>query len=181
MQHILSGKLRVILFIALVNISFTTVESATLMKEDYSCMPCGQSCDKVVYLKEGSCPHCRMPLVKRSGIWFKSIEPSEICAYIRKNPKVILLDVRTKAEFEGQVEPELGTLNHAINIPVQELESKISLLAAYKDREIIVYCSRSHRSPRASYILNQHGFEKVINLAGGMRMVQDNSCKTQKQ
>jgi len=44
-------------------------------------------------------------------------------------------------------------------LPVQELEAKIELLAAYKDKEIIVYCSRSHRSPMASYIITQNGFK----------------------
>ena len=120
-----------------------------------------------------------MPLVKKSEIRFKNIEPSELCAYIRENPQTVLLDVRTKAEFEGKVEPELGSLKHAINIPIQDLESKISQLTNYKNREIIVYCSRSHRSPQASYILNQKGFRRVINLAGGLSMMKDNSCKVQ--
>ncbi|WP_305364063.1 rhodanese-like domain-containing protein [Daejeonella sp.] len=117
--------------------------------------------------------------MKKSTINFKTIEPSEICNYISRNPKVILLDVRTKDEFEGRAEPRLGRLKNAINLPIQELEAKIALLAAYKEKEIIVYCSRSHRSPRASYILMQNGFKKVTNMAGGMSVMRDNSCKVQ--
>lgn len=179
MQKIFSAKLNYLLIIAIALLStgFNVELRASFPDDEYACLPCGQSCDKTVYSNVGSCSHCHMPLVKKSGIRFKNIEPSEVCAYIRVNPKIILLDVRTKAEFEGKVEPELGTLKHAINIPVQELESKIALLTAYKDREIIVYCSRSHRSPRASYILNQNGFTKVINLSGGMSMMRDSACK----
>jgi len=92
---------------------------------------------------------------------------------------VILLDVRTKDEFDGNIEPKLGRLKNAINLPIQELEAKIELLAGYKDKEIIVYCSRSHRSPMASYILTQNGFKKVTNMAGGMSVMRDNSCKVQ--
>jgi len=62
---------------------------------------------------------------------------------------------------------------------VQELEKDISTLAPYKDREIIVYCSHSHRSPRASYILTQNGFSNVTNMAGGMSVMKDTSCMKQ--
>jgi rhodanese-related sulfurtransferase len=56
---------------------------------------------------------------------------------------------------------------------VQELESRISELKKYKDKEIIVYCSHSHRSPRASYMLTQNGFNKVTNMLGGMSVWKD--------
>jgi len=168
-----------ILVIAFAVMSFTPVSTSFSKKEEYSCTPCGQSCDKAVYPEKGICSHCQMPLVKKSSINFKTIEPSEVCNYISKNPKVILLDVRTKEEFEGRVEPGFGRLKNAINLPIQELEANIGLLSAYKDKEIIVYCSRSRRSPRASYILTQNGFKKVSNMAGGMSVMKDISCKVQ--
>jgi rhodanese-related sulfurtransferase len=90
---------------------------------------------------------------------------------------VVLLDVRTREEFEGSASPDFGTLENAINLPVQELEAKWSSLSALKNREIIVYCSHSHRSPLASYILTQHGFTNVTNMAGGMSVMTDNSCR----
>ena len=65
-----------------------------------------------------------------------------------------------------------GTKN-AINIPVQELEKRMNELEKYKDKEIIVYCSHSHRSPRASYMLTQNGFKKVTNMLGGMSVWKD--------
>ena len=167
------------LFIAIGSLSFTSSTTSFTINDEYSCTPCGQSCDKEVHLAAGICTHCNMPLVKKSSINFKTIQPSEICDYISKNPKVILLDVRTNVEFEGRAEPNLGRLKNAINVPIQELEEKIGTLAAYKDREIIVYCSLSRRSPRASYILTQNGFKKVTNMAGGMSMMKDNSCKVQ--
>ncbi len=41
-------------------------------------------------------------------------------------------------------------------------------LSKYKKSEVIVYCSHSHRSPRASYILGTHGFTNVKNMSGGV-------------
>lgn len=146
-------------------------------KDEYSCTPCGQDCDKKIFNEPGQCPGCHMKLVKKNSIHFKTIQPAEICRYIKDHPGVVLLDVRTKEEFEGKADPDFGTLNNAINIPVQELESKMSALEAYKDKEIIVFCSHSHRSPRASYMLTQNGFKNVTNMAGGMSVLKDDSCK----
>lgn len=144
--------------------------------ETYQCMPCGQPCDKDIYPGPGKCTSCHMDLVKKSAVRFKTIQPAQLCNYIAKNPGVILLDVRTKEEFEGKVEPELGRLKNAVNIPIQDLETRINELAKYKGKEIIVYCSRSHRSPRASYILNMNGYRRVINMEGGLSMLKDKKC-----
>lgn len=151
------------------------VASAT--KEIYQCIPCGYDCDKQVYDKAGQCPSCHMELVKQNSIVFKTIEPSEICVYIKSHPNVVLLDVRTKEEFEGKAEPNFGTLKNAINLPIQEFDTKLNSIDSLKDKEIIVFCSHSHRSPRASYLMNQNGFTNVTNMAGGMSVLKDNSCK----
>ena len=120
--------------------------------------------------------HCNMKLVDRKTIRFGSVKPTELCDYIRKHPDVVLLDVRTKEEFEGKADPNFGTLKNAININVEELESKISSISHLKKKEIIVFCSHSHRSPRAAYILNQNGFNNVKNMGGGMSVMQDHTC-----
>ena len=155
----------------------TTEQDSLTKQKSYSCTPCGENCDKAIHSLGGTCTTCQMPLVKRSTINFKTIQPSEICDYIAKNPEIVLLDVRTKQEFEGKAEPNFGKFKNAINLPVQELESKVILLNAYKDKQIIVYCSHSRRSPRASYILSQNGFKNVTNLAGGMSVRNDMNCK----
>ena len=151
-------------------------QTITAIAEQYQCLPCGQDCDTEVYTKPGKCVHCHMELVKKSTVTFKNISPSEICGYIQKHPNVVLLDVRTKEEFEGKADPNFGTLKNAINIPVQELQNKISTISELKNKEIIVYCSHSHRSSTASYLLTQNGFKNVTNMSGGMSVMKDNSC-----
>jgi rhodanese-related sulfurtransferase len=152
-------------------------QSSMKNKEDYQCTPCGQDCDKEIYTKPGKCTHCQMALVKTSTIHFKTIQPSEICKYIQNHPNVILLDVRTKEEFEGKAEPNFGTLKNAINLPIQDFKLNLSSLNRFKNKNIIVYCSHSHRSPQASYMLTQNGFTNITNLAGGMSVLNDSSCK----
>jgi rhodanese-related sulfurtransferase len=167
-----------LVFIAVLSISCILFFSAKpSISEDYKCLPCGQECDNTVHKESGKCSVCSMPLVKASTITFKTIEPDKICDYIKEHPTTILLDVRTKEEFEGKANPNFGSLQNAINIPIQELEQRTSELDKFKNREIIVYCSHSHRSPRASYMLTQHGFSNVINMAGGMSVLPDGKCK----
>lgn len=158
---------------------FTGSGFAQEVREIYQCMPCGYDCDAATYHKPGQCPHCNMQLVRKSGITFKSVKPSEICGYIEAHPNVVLLDVRTKEEFEGKISPQLGTLKNAINIPVQELESRLLSIAHLKNKEIIVFCSQSHRSPRASYLLTTNGFVNVTNMEGGLSVMEASSCKTE--
>jgi rhodanese-related sulfurtransferase len=145
--------------------------------EQYQCLPCGQDCDAKVYDKAGKCSGCGMELVKKNTINFKTIQPGEICNYINTHPAIVLLDVRTKEEFEGKADPNFGTLKNAINIPIQELANRVPEIESLKNKEIIVFCSHSHRSPRASYLLGQNGFTNVTNMAGGMSVLKDNSCK----
>jgi rhodanese-related sulfurtransferase/DNA-directed RNA polymerase subunit RPC12/RpoP len=145
--------------------------------EKYQCLPCGRDCDKAVFDKPGECTHCHMQLVKSATVTFKSIRPTTICDYIKANPKAILLDVRTKDEFEGKTDPNFGTLKNAINIPIQQLDERFSELEKYKGQTIVVYCSHSHRSPQAAYLLGQKGFKNVINMSGGMSEVTAKDCK----
>jgi rhodanese-related sulfurtransferase/DNA-directed RNA polymerase subunit RPC12/RpoP len=149
-------------------------QSAT---EIYKCVPCGRDCDGETYTSPGTCPHCGMELVKASTIHFATVAPGEVCNYIAQHPNTVLLDVRTKEEYDGKANPDYGTLKGAINIPIQELPNRLTELASYKNKEILVYCSHSHRSSRASYLLTQNGFMHIVNMAGGMSVLTDSKCK----
>jgi len=137
---------------------------------EYVCMPCGQDCDNTEYDKPGTCSHCNMELVLKKSITNGSVKPSDLCDFISKKgaANVILLDVRTPEEFNGKAEENYGRLKNAINIPIQELNTRMAELDKYKGQEIVVYCSHSHRSPRASFMLTQYGFKKVSNMLYGM-------------
>lgn len=101
---------------------------------------------------------------KDANFGYKNITPEEAMAMISASEDVILLDVRTRAEFDG----ELGHIEGAINIPVQELERRLGEIEKYRGRKIIVYCRSGNRSRRASRILVEHGFKNVYNMVGGI-------------
>lgn len=167
------GTLAVLSTLCVQSCSNANSTEETVAKADttkYVCMPCGRSCDSTVYDAPGSCKSCNMNLVDKATVHIKTIAPGAICDFIAEKGKenVVLLDVRTTEEFDGAAPDKFGRLAGAINIPVQLLEKKWEELNPYANKEIIVYCSHSHRSPMATYMLMQHGFTKITNMEYGM-------------
>jgi rhodanese-related sulfurtransferase len=155
-----------ILINLLIAISFFAADAQTV---EYVCTPCGNSCDNKIYLKPGTCSACNMKLVEKSALKFKNLSAQEFCSHISNNPNAILLDVRTEGEFKGTAfRSTYGHFKNAININVEDLEARMKELDKYKDREVLVYCSHSVRSPRAAMMLTQKGFKQVTNMSGGV-------------
>ncbi|GAB3505884.1 rhodanese-like domain-containing protein [Emticicia fontis] len=66
-----------------------------------------------------------------------------------------LVDVRSPGEFSS------GTVKGAINIPLDKVSSQLS---KFKDKKnIVVFCQSGNRSGMAKNILEQSGFQNVIN------------------
>ena len=77
---------------------------------------------------------------------------------VPKDGSVTLLDTRTKEEFQ------LGHLENAINIPVDDIRD--NLMKIPKDKPVYVVCQTGLRSYIACRILSQNGYD-CYNLAGG--------------
>ncbi len=73
--------------------------------------------------------------------------------------KTILVDVRHPYEFKR------GTIEGAINIPVDDLRNRINEIP--KDKNVIIFCKQGLRGYIAYKILKQKGFENIKNLSGG--------------
>ncbi len=171
--------MKTLLLFGLFAFTFNSLVAQNKGKE-FVCMPCGSACDKVVHSKPGSCPSCHMKLVEKTALHFENLSTEEFCERIAANPTdILLLDVRSKGEFEGTaMRTTYGHFKNAININVEELEGRMNELTKYKDREILVYCSHSVRSPRAAMMLNENGFKNVKNMDGGVSTlhVTGNNC-----
>jgi len=89
---------------------------------------------------------------------------SEISVHLLKSrleegDNVFLLDVREPYEYR------IANLNGHL-MPLGHLQSKFSELD--RTREIVVYCHHGSRSAFAVQFLKNQGFEKVLNLVGGI-------------
>ena len=93
---------------------------------------------------------------------YKNIDKIKLNKMINSEDDILLLDIRTKEEFEEQSIPK------AINIPLSTLLFNISEIEEYKYKSVIVYCRSGHRSITACSLLSMEGFEKLYNLEKGI-------------
>lgn len=78
------------------------------------------------------------------------------------SPSDLLLDVRTKEEFEK------GHIPNALNIPVDSIRERIGELD--KNKRIYIYCWGGQRGYLAQRILKQNGYNLLSNMSGGYQI-----------
>ena len=72
----------------------------------------------------------------------------------------LVIDVRSADEYAA------GHIKHAINIPLEQLESRLDEINAYKDKNVVLYCNTGNRSGKALDLLKQKGFNLLMNAPG---------------
>ncbi len=96
---------------------------------------------------------CNILSGKMKPLYWRELKDADIS-------KVSLIDVRTPEEFA------MGTINGAINIPVDDIRERLSEIPA--DKPVWLFCGVGLRGYLASNILRAHGYEEVRNLVGGI-------------
>ncbi|MCM8747044.1 rhodanese-like domain-containing protein [Thermomicrobium sp. CFH 73360] len=86
------------------------------------------------------------------------VTPAE--AHARQQSGALIIDVREPHEWRA------GHIPGARLVPLDELPARLSELDP--NRELILVCRSGNRSAYATMILQQAGFTRVANLAGGM-------------
>ncbi|MFU8895944.1 MAG: rhodanese-like domain-containing protein [Gammaproteobacteria bacterium] len=90
----------------------------------------------------------------------KEMTPVQFKARAETGWAPILLDVREAWELA------IARLDEAAHIPMGEVPARLAELD--RDRDIVVLCRSGGRSAQVAGFLEQQGFEKVWNLAGGI-------------
>ncbi len=88
------------------------------------------------------------------------ISAEELHDMFQREKNFVLLDVRAPLEFED------SHIEGAVNIPVADLRTRYNELIP--SETMVLICSSGNRSSLGSSILKQHGFDDVLNVAGGM-------------
>ena len=91
----------------------------------------------------------------------RRITTAELAAWLNdaSRPAPLLLDVRTRAEFE------VSHLQRATHV---EPDTPASTVRAGKDRTVVTYCSVGYRSGAFAKKLTDAGFKNVVNLEGSI-------------
>lgn len=90
----------------------------------------------------------------------KGVELDTIMNDKTEKEQYLVIDVREKHEYEA------GHVRYAINIRLNDIENRLSDIADFKDKNIIVICRSGRRSMAAAKILQKNGFKKLFNADG---------------
>ncbi len=93
---------------------------------------------------------------------YKDITVQEAKSMIDNNKDILILDVRTEAEFAQ------GHLVGAINIPHFDIEDRYKELDVDNNKSIITICTMGGRSRLAAESLSKLGFTNIHNMVGGL-------------
>ena len=91
-------------------------------------------------------------IVKQRGM----ANEDQVKSAMQKGAKVI--DVRSPQEYAS------GHLPMAINIPVSELEERVTQLAPDKEQSLLLHCASGMRSGHGKSILERLGYKQVLNV-----------------
>jgi rhodanese-related sulfurtransferase len=78
----------------------------------------------------------------------------------KKDPDLVVLDVRTPAEFAA------GHVPGARNVSHDQLAAKLGELSSFKDKQVVLYCRSGRRTALAVQTLRDAGFTRLLHLRG---------------
>ena len=104
------------------------------------------------------------------------ISPVQVKQLLYEKEDIILIDVRTSAEFTG----ELGHISGALLRPLQEIEEWHTEFSEKKENRFIMVCRSGNRSRVATKYFQDRGYENIQNMSGGMRAWNELSFPTEK-
>jgi len=90
----------------------------------------------------------------------KEMTPAEFVARAADEPAPLLLDVREAWELA------IAAVEGATHMPMDEVPDRLGELTP--ERDIVVLCRSGVRSAQVARFLEQRGFDRVWNLAGGI-------------
>ncbi|WP_260292071.1 VTT domain-containing protein [Sedimenticola hydrogenitrophicus] len=89
---------------------------------------------------------------------------AELNDRLEKGEPLLLLDVRSDADYRG----ELGHIAGSRNIQLEALEARLTELADYQEQPVALICTTDRRSKKAAQILAGQGFADLHVVTGGM-------------
>ena len=91
----------------------------------------------------------------------ESVSQADLLARLgRKDPDLVVLDVRTPAEFAAGHVPGARNISHDL------LASRLAELAPLRDKQVVLYCRSGRRTLLAADVLHAAGFTRLAHLEG---------------
>ncbi|MFD1548037.1 rhodanese-like domain-containing protein [Nonomuraea guangzhouensis] len=90
------------------------------------------------------------------------IDAASARSLIATNPDVLVVDVRTPAEFES------AHIDSAINLPLDQVDAHLRRIVTDAGGRMLLICQSGNRAERARTALSDAGLSDVVVLDGGM-------------
>jgi rhodanese-related sulfurtransferase len=87
------------------------------------------------------------------------VTPQRLASQLSRPDPPFVLDVRAPREWTP------SRIDRSANIPLNHLTERLDELPT--SRQIVVYCAAGYRSSIAASLLQLHGFDNIVELAGG--------------
>lgn len=105
-----------------------------------------------------------LSLLLLAGAAFADVTPigaDKAAAKLKKDPKIVVIDLRTPKEFAA------GHIKGAININMQDKDFSTKLGKLDRKKTYLMHCRSGGRSSASLPVWKRLGFENVLHLASG--------------
>lgn len=92
------------------------------------------------------------------------LSSGELKQRLERHDDIVVLDVRPAADFDG----ELGHIDGALNIPLDQLQQRLAELEPHRDHPVAVICRTNRMSAEAVGLLRDAGFRQALLVDDGM-------------
>lgn len=95
---------------------------------------------------------------------YRKLSPPVAYEMMRDSPGVLVLDLRSPQQFNGQT----GHIRQAKNIPLARLPYRLLEIITFREDTVLIYCEVDECAEKATGVLAASGFENVVLIDGGI-------------
>jgi rhodanese-related sulfurtransferase len=96
--------------------------------------------------------------------YVRDLPPADFHDYLQQRGDAFIVDTRQAVEWNDG----FGHLDNAVQIPLEDLETRLGDLPTDKNRPIIVYDQLDVRSATAAHRIAALGYREVVTMQGGL-------------
>ncbi len=93
-------------------------------------------------------------------MFIKEVNSNELNQWLKENPQILLVDVRSSQEMAQ------ASIPNGKPLPLSLLPLRINEIPT--DKKVVFYCRSGARSAQACTYMAQQGYDNVYNLQGGI-------------
>ena len=119
-------------------------------------------CFPLAYLLSSACSTKKDPNVTNQDFQFTNLNAVDSAKFLNENPKVVVLDIRTPAEFIQ------GHIPNALNIDYKADNFEMELGKLDRNTTYLMHCRSGRRSSNSFDTFKKLGFKNIVHIDDGI-------------